>query len=136
MLKTSGREPTCDLVVDHPSVSRVHAKVSLGDNGLLTVEDANSHNGTYLQRNETWIRVAKVKLCIGDRIRFGEREVPLEKLTGLFQHRAGVKLGPRHFSPRRPSGSTRPLSATLPAEESMQKPRRNPVTGKIEEDQP
>jgi transcriptional regulator with PAS, ATPase and Fis domain len=41
-----GRDATCDLRIEHPSVSRRHARLVLGSH--MTVEDLNSHNGTYL----------------------------------------------------------------------------------------
>lgn len=42
-----GREPTCDLTVVDPTVSRRHAIVSLRQ-GALTVRDEGSTNGTYV----------------------------------------------------------------------------------------
>lgn len=42
-----GRSAGCDLVVAHPAVSRRHAELELGDEGLL-VEDLASANGTQL----------------------------------------------------------------------------------------
>ena len=42
---TLGRDAGCDIVIDDPSVSRVHAVISVTD-GQLTVEDRDSKNGT------------------------------------------------------------------------------------------
>jgi transcriptional regulator with AAA-type ATPase domain len=39
-----GRSPECDLRVDHPSVSRRHARIHVGD--VIRVEDLGSANGT------------------------------------------------------------------------------------------
>jgi len=90
--KTIGRETTCDLVLDHTGVSRCHARIELADDGLVSVQDADSRNGIFLSRNDSWIRARKVTLCIGDRIRFGEIEVPLDKLTAVFGNRSEVRL--------------------------------------------
>ena len=130
----TGRETSCDLVLEHPTVSRVHARIELADDGRVSVLDSDSRNGTYLNRNDAWIRVRKVTLCVGDRIRFGEHEVPLERLTAVFGNRSGARLGAQHFSLR--DGQRRKKSAAEWDDPAplLQKPRRNPVTGKIEED--
>lgn len=45
---TLGRDADCDLQARGTSVSRRHARILLGDGGTLTVEDAESRNGTLL----------------------------------------------------------------------------------------
>jgi DNA-binding winged helix-turn-helix (wHTH) protein len=40
-----GRDATCEIVIDHPSVSRFHARLSVAAE-VLTVEDNDSKNGT------------------------------------------------------------------------------------------
>jgi len=134
--KTIGRETTCDLVLDHTGVSRCHARIELADDGLVSVQDADSRNGIFLSRNDSWIRARKVTLCIGDRIRFGEIEVPLDKLTAVFGNRSEVRLEERRFPPRTGNKAARSLADRHDAGPLLQKPRRNPVTGKIEEDHP
>lgn len=66
-----------DIVVDHPSVSRVHARlVREGENYSLI--DLNSTNGTYLNGQ----RLAPDEICPlkdGDEIRFAVRSFLLEK---------------------------------------------------------
>jgi DNA-binding NarL/FixJ family response regulator len=44
---TIGRSSTCDLVVDDPRVSRVHATILVGIDSAI-VQDAGSHNGVYV----------------------------------------------------------------------------------------
>lgn len=46
---TIGRDGSCDVVVDHPSVSRTHARLTRRANGTLSIEDLASANGTYLE---------------------------------------------------------------------------------------
>lgn len=132
--KTIGREATCDLVLEHATVSRTHARLELAGDDIVWVEDAGSRNGTFLQRNDGWIRVRKVTLCAGDRIRFGDCEVPLQKLTAVFGPHANVRLGEKHFSLRHGKKGTKLTSEWDEPGPSLQKPRRNPLTGKIEED--
>jgi pSer/pThr/pTyr-binding forkhead associated (FHA) protein len=121
--KTCGRDPACDLVVEHPTVSRFHARIELADDGVVWVEDDHSCNGTHLKRCDNWTRIYKASLCIGDSIRFGDFEVPLEQVTALFAGEAKVRLRARRF----------PFQVKAAPGEQIQKPRRNPVTGKVEE---
>ena len=132
-IKTIGCKPDCDLALDHTSVSELHARLELSDNGRVYVLDAGSEKNTFLNRNDQWIRIQRVLLCVADRIRFGEFEVPLPQLVGLFGKGAGVRLGDKRFSLRKrnsqPSAETQmPIDAG-----PLERPKRNPLTGKIEQ---
>ncbi len=66
-----GRQPDCDLVLDHPSVSKRHATIRW-DAGrkICSVEDEGSLNGTWLNAS---VRVNKeLFLRNGDIVSFGE----------------------------------------------------------------
>jgi len=131
--KTIGRGGQCNLVLDDDSVSRLHANVEVTGEGYLAVQDANSSNGTYLHRNGRWIRVRKVILGTQDRIRFGDREVRLEALVGLFGDRSRVRLR-EGYSVRGKPLLFDPLLVDLPKPKIvLENPRRNPLTGDIEE---
>jgi len=134
--KSCGREPSCELVLEHSTVSRFHARIELAEDGLVCVHDTGSNNGTFLNRNDSWIRVKRATLCIGDRIRFGDVEVPLERLTAVFGKRANVRLEARHFPLRQGKNGATAFAAQPGHEAALNKPRRNPVTGKIEENNP
>lgn len=121
--KTCGRDPACDLVVEHPSVSRSHARIELADDGVVWVRDDASSNGTFLHRCDSWTRIGRASLCIGDGIRFGDLEVPLEQITTMFSGEAKLRLRARRFP-----FQTKPTPA-----ERIHKPRRNPATGRVEE---
>ncbi len=128
-----GRSPACDLCLEHDSVSRRHAVVSLTDEGYLAVQDTASSNGTFLQRNGRWIRVKRVVLGNQDGIRFGEEEVPLQRLVDLFGAHPNVRLREGFSARGKPlvldgfrGDSPRPRVV-------LENPRRNPVTGDIEE---
>ena len=135
-IKTCGREPSCDLVLENTTLSRLHARIELADDGLVSIQDAGSSNGTFLNRNETWVRAARVTLCIGDRIRFGDLEVPLERLTGVFGKGAGTRLEARRFPVRHGKPAVSTVKGQPGNGPALRKPRRNPTTGKIEEDRP
>ena len=42
-----GRDPAAEVYVDHPSVSRRHARISIGRDGAM-LQDSGSRNGTFL----------------------------------------------------------------------------------------
>jgi pSer/pThr/pTyr-binding forkhead associated (FHA) protein len=111
----------------------LHARIELADDGLVSIIDAGSSNGTFVNRNDCWIRVRKVHLCIGDRIRFGECDVPLERLTAVFGKRANIRLEAKRFPIRRGKTVSTPLEKQAEHGPARNKPRRNPATGKIEE---
>ena len=132
-IRTCGREPSCDIVLEDARLSRLHAHIELAEDGLVSINDAGSSNGTFVKRNDSWIRVRRVTLCIGDQIRFGETEVPMERITAVFGKGAKTRLEARRFPIRHGkaiTGSSKGHPETGP---SLHKPRRNPVTGKIEE---
>ena len=135
-IKTCGRDPSCDLVLEHVTLSRLHAHIELTGAGHVSILDAGSSNGTFVNRNERWVRAKRVTLSIGDRIRFGDVEVPLQTLTALFGKRASIRLEARRFPIRQGRAIARPAPAQHDHGPSLNKPRRNPATGKIEEDRP
>ena len=69
-VKTIGRAPSVDLVLDVALVSRVHCRLEAGDDGVDVV-DLESTNGTYV--NDA--RVARGRLTDGDRLRVGRVEL-------------------------------------------------------------
>ena len=131
--KTIGRGSDCNLVLNHDSVSRVHASIEVTDEGYLSVQDTHSSNGTFLHRNGRWIRARKVILGTQDRIRFGDHEVPLDRLVELFGNRARVRLR-EGYSVRGKPLLFDDMLADLPRPKIvLENPRRNPITGDIEE---
>jgi len=135
-IKTCGRDPSSDLVLDHVTLSRLHAHIELADDGHVSIQDAGSSNGTFVNRNDCWVRAKRITLSIGDRIRFGDIEVPLQTLTALFGKHAGIRLEARRFPIRQGKTVARPAQGQHDHGPSLSKPRRNPATGKIEEDRP
>jgi serine/threonine protein kinase len=61
-----GRDRTCSIVLAHPAVSRKHARITF-DGTSPVLEDLKSANGTYVNN----ARVDRVKLKVGDVVRFG-----------------------------------------------------------------
>lgn len=134
--RTCGRDPGCDLVLDHPTLSRLHARLELAADGLVWVHDERSSNGTFINRNGDWVQIGKAMLCTGDLIRFGDLEVPLAELTAVFGRHATIRLGAQRFRIKPARGTARPSAGQPDHGPLLNKPRRNPVTGKIEDDRP
>ena len=73
-IKTIGRAPSVDLVLDVALVSRVHCRLEAGDDGVDVV-DLESTNGTFV--NDA--RVARGRLTEGDRLRVGRVELTVTR---------------------------------------------------------
>jgi len=69
-LKTIGRAPGVDFVVDAALVSRVHCRLTLSDANELLLEDLGSTNGTFLNGE----KVGKAVLSNGDKLTVGRVE--------------------------------------------------------------
>jgi pSer/pThr/pTyr-binding forkhead associated (FHA) protein len=70
-IKTVGRAPRADFIVDAPLVSRLHCRLEAGEEQLHVV-DLASTNGTFV--NDTRV-VERATLGKGDRLRVGRVEL-------------------------------------------------------------
>ena len=132
-IKIIGSEADCDLVIEQPGVAEVHARLELKDNGHVYLLDAGSQFNTYLNRNGQWIRVHKIRLCVADQIRLGEHPIALPQLISVFGKRVDIRLGDEHFSKRHQKAARSSQREGATQASSLQRPRRNPLTGKIEQ---
>ena len=66
-LKTMGRAPRADFVVDAALVSRVHCRFTLSAANELELEDLGSTNGTFVNGK----KVSKAVLTSGDKLAVG-----------------------------------------------------------------
>lgn len=66
-LKTMGRAPRADFVVDAALVSRVHCRFTLDQTNQLELEDLGSTNGTFVNGK----KVGKARLSDGDKLTVG-----------------------------------------------------------------
>ncbi len=72
-----GRAASNDLVLDDPSVSKIHAALVMDADGHLSVADTGSTNGTFI--NDERIAYGKAsRLVEGDRLKFGTIDVTME----------------------------------------------------------
>jgi len=73
-VKTVGRAPRADFILDAALVSRLHCRLTATDRGLDVV-DLKSTNGTFVNGK----RISKGSLAAGDRLRVGRVELRLIK---------------------------------------------------------
>lgn len=90
---TIGRRPDCDLHIDSPAVSRLHAELLRLENGLWELRDLGSLNGLEVRGRAvgTWQLTEGDEVIIGDaRMVFGD--APLGDSTVILRRRAGARL--------------------------------------------
>jgi pSer/pThr/pTyr-binding forkhead associated (FHA) protein len=69
-IKTVGRAPRADFILDVALVSRLHCRLTAADENLEVV-DLSSTNGTFVNDR----RIDKARLKTGDRLRIGRVEL-------------------------------------------------------------
>ena len=69
-LKTVGRAPRADFVIDVPMVSRVHCRLVVTASNELELEDMGSTNGTFVNGE----KITKKTLNDGDKVTIGRVE--------------------------------------------------------------
>jgi hypothetical protein len=74
-----GRSNECNLILDDPSVSRVHATI-VNENDMLFLEDRGSRNGCILNGNRI---SGRVQLSDGDRITIGHQSIRVVALDRI-----------------------------------------------------
>lgn len=75
-IKTMGRAPRADFIVEAALVSRLHCQFALTGEGTLTVQDLGSTNGTFVNDR----KIEQARLAAGDRIRVGRVEFTVARL--------------------------------------------------------
>ncbi|MBI3401837.1 MAG: HD domain-containing protein [Acidobacteria bacterium] len=75
--KTVGRSAQADVMIDDPSLSRLHARVTLTDAGALRADDLASTNGMFVNGAQQ----SSATLSVGDRVRFGFVEYCVETMA-------------------------------------------------------
>jgi two-component system, NtrC family, response regulator AtoC len=74
-----GRDPECDIALDHPKISRRHAHIHVGD--AVEVEDLGSTNGTLLSGRKLAMR-KRVTLDAGRNLQLGPFVAVLLRASG------------------------------------------------------
>ena len=76
-VRTVGRAPGADFVLDVALVSRLHCRLT-ADEDHLEVLDLKSTNGTFVNDE----RIEKKRLAAGDRLRIGRVELTVDRAEG------------------------------------------------------
>lgn len=124
-----GRNPECDFRLLNGSVSRLHAILKITDANDLTITDSGSKNGTYVWKNEAWKSVKSAEVKRTDRLRFGEAEADVLDILGAVKRRPKLGRGQR----QKIGGQSKGGQSTEAQLARFKKPRRNQITGDIEE---
>lgn len=82
-----GRGSDCDIVLQHDTISRRHAKMRLTDDGGLLVEDLGSANGTW----HKGVRIGEANVGPGDALAFGTLAYRLETTAPGVEHPPAAK---------------------------------------------
>jgi len=84
---TIGRDAACDIRIADDSVSRVHAEMTLTEDGALILRDCGSRNGTSLVRGGKTTPMRQETIRSSDQIRFGEAWVAAADLFSILQQK-------------------------------------------------
>lgn len=84
-----GRARSCDIVIRHSSVSKLHAYIRLSEDGRLRIVDLDSRNGTLLNTRELVPNVPE-PLCAGDVVVFGS--ITARAMDAVDLHKALMRL--------------------------------------------
>lgn len=99
---TIGRSGRCSIVLDDPSVSRIHAEATVTPNGRVFVVDRNSSHGTYLDRGHGPEPITQQFVALEDLVFFGDARMSGSQL--LEQGRR-LSAAARRHSPAPPASS-------------------------------
>ena len=78
-----GRDQSCDVWLEDPSVSRRHAEVVRVSGGRLYVTDCATTNGTFVRDGREWRAIRQALVEPTGRIRFGEYEMTVDRIDAL-----------------------------------------------------
>lgn len=98
-----GRDPSCQVTLNHPSVSWQHAKLQVRK-GILTLLDLNSSNGTFVDGQ----RITKTEVSSNSWIRIGTVVIYLNdgRVTTTQMNDDEIRLDVVNISKKLPSGKT------------------------------
>lgn len=75
-VKTLGRAPRADFIVDAALVSRLHCRLTVRPDGALEILDLDSTNGTYVNGR----KIDRADLKDGDEVGIGRVKMRVEKV--------------------------------------------------------
>ena len=129
-----GRSLESEYHLADASVCETHAVLMLVGEDDYELVDQGSRHGTFIRREASWQAVTRIRVGSGDLLRFGGVEAGVDEIVARAARLA--QAGPARI--RIGEGAVPPSQASTPEEEDSQlqrfrAPRRNPLTGRIEE---
>lgn len=106
---TIGRDPSADILIPEPSVSRIHAEMTLLSAHEVLFVDRRSSNGTYRLSSGAEQRIEEERLSSSDRIKLGNIEVPVSDLIAA----ARKQLQTRSASQASPAAAAERVSVRM-----------------------
>src|SRR5580704_15767791 len=91
-----GREPSCDICLPHPGVSRRHAQLQANEQGRWLLQDLNSRNHVYVDHKP----IQQVVLDANKPFRIAEYTLSLEQAATVSE----VEQAAPSETPEAPSG--------------------------------
>lgn len=74
-----GRGASCEIIVDHQSVSRLHAELCIGADGRYYLTDCNSRGGSFKFDKGDWVRVRQSFIEPTQKLKLGDQELTAEE---------------------------------------------------------
>jgi hypothetical protein len=124
---TIGRDSKNDIALKDASVAGEHARIEAVVGNRLVIRDLGTRSGTFLWRDERWTQAVLIHLGPQDRVRFGNYEMSWKELADTS---AGSGMKPSQSGSRN-AGLLVP--GRLSEKPVFENPKRNPVTGAVEE---
>lgn len=93
-----GSSPSCNIVINSPYVSGVHAEMTLLDNGEIFIEDKNSTNGTFVG-NQRLTPNVETPVRRGDLVQFGNVQLQWHQVPVLdnpSKYKTILNIGTSH----------------------------------------
>ncbi|WP_127563042.1 FHA domain-containing protein [Nioella ostreopsis] len=82
---TVGRSPDCDYVIEHPTVSRLHAEMVVTRDGQFHLTDRVSSGGTFVLGPDGWERIKQAFVRADDTVRLAEAELRVGDVLAKIQ---------------------------------------------------
>lgn len=69
-----GRGRSADIRLSDPTISRLHAELTVTSSGEYYLTDRNTPHGTWVRRDRRWVRLVQRQVAPLDRIRLGRHQ--------------------------------------------------------------
>ena len=123
---TIGRTPDNDIVINHDTVSRLHAELVVLDDGRAYLTDCGSTSGTSVYRQNQWQSIEQDFVSQGETLSFGDMEMAVSSLVTQIPR---GRSGSRHTSSN--GGISNAENVSINSTPRGVRVKRDPRTGEI-----